>query len=104
LKADLVANYICRLLNHMAEEGYSQCTPRAPDPSDPTEPFLDLKSGYVLRALEELPKQGSRSPWRLNQNYPLDVRLLRHGPLEDEGIVFSRPRAYGQVPPEPVAA
>ena len=104
LKADLVAEYVCRLLNHMSAHGYTQCTPRAPDPSTPTAPFLDLKSGYVLRALEELPKQGSRAPWRLHQNYALDIRLLRHGPLEDEGIDFSRPRASSQAPPEPVAA
>ena len=104
LKADLVAEYICRLLNHMSSHGYSQATPRAPDPSQPTGPFLDLKSGYVLRALDELPKQGSRAPWRLNQNYPLDVRLLRRGSLEDEGIEFSRPRAGVEASPEPVTA
>jgi monooxygenase len=99
LKADLVAEYVCRLLSHMDARGYSRCTPLGPDPSEPTEPFLDLKSGYVLRSIEELPRQGSRSPWRLNQNYPLDVRLLRHGSLEDEGIEFSRPRAGIQSPP-----
>ena len=104
LKADLVADYVCRLLNHMAERGYTRATPRAPDPADPTEPFLDLKSGYVLRSIDQLPKQGSRSPWRLNQNYPLDIRLLRRGALEDEGIEFSRDRALEETPPSPVAA
>ena len=94
LKADLVSEYVCRLLNHMREHGYRRCTPRAPDPSAPTEPFLDLKSGYVQRSIAQLPKQGATAPWRLNQNYPLDVRLLRHGPLEDEGIEFST----GQTP------
>ena len=99
LKADLVAEYVCRMLRHMDAHGYTQCTPRAPDPAEPTEPFLDLKSGYVLRSIDQLPKQGSRSPWRLNQNYPLDVRLLRRGPLEDEGIEFSRPRRRGDREP-----
>ncbi len=103
LKADLVAEYVCRLLNHMDANGYSQCTPQAPDPREPTQPFLDLKAGYVLRSIDQLPKQGSRSPWRLNQNYPLDVRLLRRGPLEDEGIEFSRPRTGTERPSTPVA-
>jgi monooxygenase len=89
LKADLVAEYVCRLVNHMSEHGYRYCTPRAPGPDVPLEPFLDLKSGYVLRSIDQLPKQGPQAPWRLNQNYPLDVRLMRHGSLEDEGIEFA---------------
>jgi monooxygenase len=89
LKADLVSEYVCRLLNHMEANGFTRCMPLAPDPSSPTEPFIDLKSGYVTRAIDQLPRQGARAPWRLNQNYPLDVRLLRRGPLEDAGIEFS---------------
>jgi monooxygenase len=89
LKADLGADYVCRLLRHMDEHGYRSCTPRAPDPTLAVEPFLGLTSGYVLRSVDALPKQGSRAPWRLHQNYILDLRLLRHGRLEDEGIEFS---------------
>jgi len=89
LKADLVAEYVCRLLNHMAANGYDRVTPLAPDPSTPTLPFLDLKSGYVQRSIDQLPRQGAVAPWRLNQNYPLDVRLLRRGALEDVGVEFS---------------
>jgi cation diffusion facilitator CzcD-associated flavoprotein CzcO len=89
LKADLVAGYVCRLLNHMDEHGYRQCTPRRPDASVPTAPLLDLQSGYILRALDQLPLQGDRVPWRLHNAYPRDVLLLRHGPLEDEGVEFS---------------
>jgi cation diffusion facilitator CzcD-associated flavoprotein CzcO len=90
LKADLVAEYICRLLGHMRERGYAAVTPVAPDPSQPTQPFLDLASGYVQRSVESFPRQGTVAPWRLNQNYPRDVRLLRHGPIEDAGVRFSR--------------
>ncbi len=90
LKADLIAEYVCRLLRHMDARGYRRVTPRAPEPSMSTEPLIDLKSGYVQRSLALLPKQGSRAPWRLNQDYPMDVRLLREGPLEDEGVEFSR--------------
>ena len=89
LKCDLVTQYVCRLLNHMDAHGYRQCTPREPDASITTEPFLDLASGYVLRSLHTLPKQGSRAPWRLHQNYARDVLMLRRGSLEDEGIEFS---------------
>ena len=90
LKCDLVSQYVCRLLQHMDKHGYRMCTPRAPDPSLPLEPFLDLKSGYVQRSIDALPKQGARAPWRLHQNYVRDIQMFRHGPLEDEGIEFAR--------------
>jgi monooxygenase len=89
LKADLVAEYVCRVLNHMDRNGFDRIVPLQPGPSVTTEPFLNLKSGYVERAIDELPKQGSVAPWRLNQNYVLDVQLMKRGPLEDEGIEFS---------------
>ncbi|MGY1591485.1 flavin-containing monooxygenase [Geodermatophilus sp. SYSU D00708] len=88
LKADLVARYVCRLLQHMAARGYATCTPVAP-PGGGTEPFIGLDSGYVRRSLAALPRQGSRAPWRLHQNYVRDVWLLRRGPLEDEGVRFA---------------
>ncbi len=89
LKADLVARYVCRLLEHMERNGYDVVTPLAP--ADPErEPFLGLTSGYVQRSLAALPKQGGRAPWKLYQNYIRDVLLMRRGPVEDEGIRFSR--------------
>jgi monooxygenase len=103
LKCDLVTQYVCRLLNHMDANGHLQATPRAPDPSVATEPFLDLASGYVLRSIHTLPKQGARAPWRLYQNYARDVLMMRHGALEDEGIEFSNPTAPAE-PAEPLAA
>jgi monooxygenase len=103
LKCDLVAQYVCRLLNHMHHAGYRQATPREPDPSMSTEPFLDLASGYVLRSIHTLPKQGSRAPWRLYQNYARDVLMMRRGPVVDEGIEFSNPRTPAE-PAEPLAA
>jgi cation diffusion facilitator CzcD-associated flavoprotein CzcO len=89
LKGDLAAGWVCRLLNHMAAHGYRQVVPREPDPAEPTLPFIDLKSGYVLRSLSEMPRQGLRSPWRLHQNYPRDVLLLRYGKLVDGELAFS---------------
>ena len=88
LKCDLTAEYVCRLLNHMDKLGHSQCTPRLSDPSIKPEPVLDFTSGYVLRALHELPSQGSKMPWRLHQNYIKDVRMLRRAPLEDGTMEF----------------
>ena len=88
LKCDLTAEYVCRLLRHMDEHGYVQCTPRRNDPALAEEPILDFSSGYVQRALHELPKQGSKPPWRLYQNYVKDVAALRFGSLEDGIMEF----------------
>jgi monooxygenase len=84
LKADLVARYICRLLAHMDATGTAVCTPQPPGAALPTEPIIDLKSGYVTRSLAELPRQGTTAPWRLHQNYVRDVQLLKRGPLDDQ--------------------
>ena len=100
LKADLVAQYVCRLISYMDAEGFAYGTPQAPDPSLPTEPFLDLKSGYVSRSIHRLPKQGTSLPWRLHQNYIRDVRLLRRGPVDD-AISFSPARGPGRARDDP---
>jgi cation diffusion facilitator CzcD-associated flavoprotein CzcO len=92
LKCDLTCEYVCRLLNHMDEHGYAYCTPVNGDPSVGREPFIDFKSGYVLRAIEDFPKQGSRTPWRLHQNYVRDIVGLRFGSLADEAMEFTPAR------------
>jgi cation diffusion facilitator CzcD-associated flavoprotein CzcO len=89
LKCDLIAHYVCRLLNHMKEHGHEIATPLGPGPSVPTEPFLDFNAGYVLRSIGLLPKQGATTPWRLHQNWFRDVQLMRRGPVDDS-IEFSR--------------
>jgi len=89
LKADLVAEYVCRLLKHMDERECVSCAPLGPDSSAQTEPFIDLRSGYVLRSIEVLPKQGVTAPWRLHQNYFRDLRLLKRGPVDDH-MSFTR--------------
>jgi monooxygenase len=88
LKCELTCEYVCRLLNHMDQHGYRVCTPRNRDPSIGREPFIDFSSGYVLRSIDQFPKQGSRPPWRLHQNYARDILMLRLGGIEDEGLEF----------------
>lgn len=89
LKCDLAAEYVCRLLNHMDQRGYSICTPRLKDPDVKEEPVIDFNSGYVLRALPTLPRQGSKTPWRLHQNYVKDLSMMRYGRVEDGTMEFS---------------
>jgi cation diffusion facilitator CzcD-associated flavoprotein CzcO len=102
LKADLTSAYVCRLLNHMDERGYVSCAARV-DPAMDTQPFIDFSSGYVQRAIDRFPKQGSKAPWRLYQNYALDIFSLRYGALED-GTLHFRSRDSSRAAREPVAA
>ena len=104
LKCDLICEYVCRLLAYMDEHGYAYCVPVEPPAGEPREPLIDFSSGYVLRALDELPKQGLRPPWRLHQNYIRDIRLFRRSPLEDEGMRFYRAARSRQPEPEPELA
>jgi cation diffusion facilitator CzcD-associated flavoprotein CzcO len=90
LKCDLTAEYVCRLLQHMDAHNYDWCVPRRNDPSLKEEPIVNFTSGYVLRALHTLPHQGSRRPWRLYQNYALDLLSLRHSAVEDGTLEFGR--------------
>jgi cation diffusion facilitator CzcD-associated flavoprotein CzcO len=100
LKVDLTCEYVCRLLNHMDAHGYVQCMPRANGTKPSEDPIVTLTSGYVMRALDRLPKQGPAHPWQLRQNYARDLRALRHGPLVDSAMEFSNPSA-GPSPAEP---
>ena len=75
----------------MEKQGYRQCTAQNRDPSIREVPFIDFSSGYVQRSIHKFPKQGSKAPWRLYQNYALDIVALRFGALEDGAMVFSSP-------------
>ena len=107
LRSDLVADYVCRLLNHMDAEGYGAAEPVFPDNIDASEPFLDFSSGYVQRAIDKMPKQGP-GVWRHPQDYFLDVRRLRREKIDDGNIVFTpvnaSQNAAGKTAPEAVAA
>jgi cation diffusion facilitator CzcD-associated flavoprotein CzcO len=89
LKCDLTCEYVCRLINYMDRHGYRQCVPRNVDPSITELPSLDFTSGYVQRSIAKLPKQGSKRPWRLYQNYALDIVTLRFGRMDDGVMRYS---------------
>jgi cation diffusion facilitator CzcD-associated flavoprotein CzcO len=93
LRADLIAHYVCRLLNHMDATGTTICTPRL-RPSDASmqlRPVLDhLTSGYIRRAADRSPKQGDREPWINPQDYFKDKKMFRTAPVDDGVMIFSR--------------
>jgi cation diffusion facilitator CzcD-associated flavoprotein CzcO len=90
LRADLSSAYVCRLLNYMERRGYTQCRPRYDGPTDRLRPLMGLTSGYVRRAADAFPRQGSKAPWALPQNYLLDLLGLHFGAVDDRAMVFSR--------------
>jgi monooxygenase len=87
LKAELIAQYVARLVEHMDRRGLRSCVPE-PGPDVGDEPVMDLQSGYVTRALPMFPRQGSKVPWKLYQNYVRDLVMMRHRKLDDRGLVF----------------
>jgi cation diffusion facilitator CzcD-associated flavoprotein CzcO len=89
LKADLSCDYLVRLLKRMDQQGAKVAIARR-DPEVAEIPFLEFTSGYVQRALPHLPRQGARRPWRLYQNYLLDLLTLRFGRIEDGTLVLER--------------
>ncbi|WP_448581583.1 flavin-containing monooxygenase [Thermaurantiacus sp.] len=88
LKADLTAEFACRLLHALDRKGAAVAVAENRDPSLTHEPWLDFTSGYVQRSLAILPKRGSKYPWKVHQNYLKDLRLIRHAPLEDGVLGF----------------
>jgi cation diffusion facilitator CzcD-associated flavoprotein CzcO len=89
LKSDLVGQYVSRLLNYMSERSFLQYTPTVPEQGIEVEPMMDFTSGYVLRSIDTMPKQGKHKPWRLRQNYILDRFSLSTGSINDSSIYFS---------------
>jgi len=96
LKVDLVAEYVVRLLRHLRDHGLGVAVPER-DPDVEEAPFLDFGAGYVQRSIDELPKQGTRAPWRLAMNYAIDAVALRRSRVDDDAVRFVPARA-GRVP------
>jgi monooxygenase len=89
LKSELTCDYICRVLNHMDKSGYQVCVPQNDDPTLKEEPWLNLSSGYISRVSDKLPKQGSKTPWKLHQNYVRDIISLKFGSVDDGVLKYS---------------
>lgn len=102
LRADLIAGWVCRLLNHMRDRGYTSATPRIPAPLAKSMPrrlwIDDFSAGYMQRVLPRFPKQGDREPWINPQNYRKDRKMFREDPLEDGALIFERTRQTTEQP------
>ncbi len=98
LKCELICEYVCRLLNYMKRRGYKHCVPRLDADTQAAEPMIDFTSSYVRRALADLPKQGSRRPWKVYQNYVKDLLMMRYGRLND-GVMEFRKATFSKSPP-----
>jgi monooxygenase len=96
LKADLIAEYVCRLLKHMDKTGTQIAVPRRNDPSVKEAQLLDMTSGYVSRAADQMPKGADKAPWKLFQNYALDRDQLHNGKLEDGVMEFAKAKGVAQ--------
>jgi cation diffusion facilitator CzcD-associated flavoprotein CzcO len=92
LKADLTSEFVCRLLNHMAATGATSAMPYLAHFPNQTEDFVDFSSGYFQRVMHKFPRQHTQAPWKLNQNYFVDRKILRESPIEDGVMVFERAR------------
>jgi cation diffusion facilitator CzcD-associated flavoprotein CzcO len=97
LKADLTARYTCRLFEYMDRHGYAVATPERGAGIEPL-PFIDLSAGYVQRASAHLPKQGSKAPWHVTQDYLRDIVMLRFGRIADGTLKFARAPAGAAAP------
>ncbi len=89
LKCDLTCEYVCRVLNHMKKKGYRRCVPRIGDEGVADIPFVALSSGYIQRGKHLMPRQGSKLPWKLKENYLLDVASIRYSRVDDGVMEFS---------------
>ncbi|MGH3958684.1 flavin-containing monooxygenase [Mycobacterium sp.] len=92
LKADLVSEFVCRLLNYMDANDFDTVEPQHPGADVDELPFMDFNPGYFQRSMHLLPKSGSRAPWRLKQNYFFDMQLIRYGKVDEEALHFSKHR------------
>jgi len=97
LRADIVSEYVCRVLNHMRDTGTTVATPLLADPTSLTEEnIFDFSSGYIQRALHIMPKNADKLPWRLSQNYVQDRIDMRTGPVDDGVLKFGKAAAVSK--------
>lgn len=90
LKADLACAYVCRLIKYMDKHGLKSCTPNLAEKNIETVPVIDFSSGYIQRAINKLPKQGTSYPWKLHQNYVKDMIILKYRKIDDGFLTFKK--------------
>lgn len=98
LRADLTAEYACRLINHMDQNGTDQVTAhlRAGEEDMPQRNWIeDFSSSYMQRYMHLMPKQGDREPWVNPQDFKKDKKMIREAPIEDGVLVFSKTSGAG---------
>jgi cation diffusion facilitator CzcD-associated flavoprotein CzcO len=88
LKSDLTGRFVCRILNHMRKTGATVAVPVMPAGGVEAVPMLDFNSGYIQRSIDTFPRQGTRLPWRVYQNYIIDFINVRLRPLRDKVLQF----------------
>lgn len=88
LKAELTAQYLCRLINYLDKKSYRHCVPVYEGGSTRRSVLDDLKSGYVKRLGDTLPSQGEKSPWKGVNNYFKDIKILRYDKMDDGYLKF----------------
>lgn len=93
LRADLVSDYVCRLLNHMRQVGADQATPRLRSEDRSMTPrawIEEFSAGYMRRMMDRMPRQGDRDPWINSQNYRLEKKTIGKAPVDDGVMQFTR--------------
>ena len=90
LKCELTSAFVCRVINHLDRTRADWAVPDGGTTPIEEEPTIGLTSGYIQRAAAILPKQGTRKPWKLHQNYALDLAALKFGQLADGTLRFCR--------------
>ena len=93
LRADLVSDYVCRMLTYMDEIGARSVVPLVPEQDQDMKisPWIDpenFNAGYVMRSLDILPRQGDRQPWVMTQDYFSDRETMPAADLGDGTLVY----------------
>ena len=94
MRADMISDFVCRLIKHMDATGARICTPtlRPEDRDMAAETFIteeNFNAGYMMRGMHLMPKQGDREPWLMSQNYSLEKDSIPNADLEDGTLVFA---------------
>ena len=96
LKSDIAGAYLCRLFKHMDDNGYTVATPRDLEDCATDDGMFDqLQSGYVQRAKDNMPRQGSKPPWKVLMHYGKDSKMLLEDPVDDGVLCFEKATAEG---------